>query len=97
VQLRLAHSARDEATGPLEHLAAGLAERLREARAALLVATSRRRRLAVLCGYPETASLSNGQIFAADFLADVYGAVAVLAAPRHRRRTDRAAASRLIP
>lgn len=41
----------------------------------------------ILRGYPDTAPLTNTQIFAGDFFAGVHGAVAVLAALRHRRRT----------
>ena len=38
-------------------------------------------------GYRDSAPLSNIQIFAGDFFAGMHGAVAVLAALRHRRRT----------
>jgi crotonobetainyl-CoA:carnitine CoA-transferase CaiB-like acyl-CoA transferase len=41
----------------------------------------------ILRGYRETAPLTNAQIFAGDFFAGMHGAVAVLAALRHRRRT----------
>jgi len=41
----------------------------------------------ILRGYRDTAPLDNVQIFAGDFFAGMHGAVAVLAALRHRRRT----------
>jgi crotonobetainyl-CoA:carnitine CoA-transferase CaiB-like acyl-CoA transferase len=40
-----------------------------------------------LRGYRDTAPLTNVQIFAGDFFAGMHGAVAVLAALRHRRHT----------
>ncbi|MGD9889761.1 MAG: CaiB/BaiF CoA transferase family protein [Dehalococcoidia bacterium] len=41
----------------------------------------------VLRGYPDSAPSSNTQIFAGDFFAGMHGAIALLAALRHRRRT----------
>jgi len=41
----------------------------------------------ILRGYRETSPISNVQIFAGDFFVGMHGAVAVLAALRHRRRT----------
>jgi crotonobetainyl-CoA:carnitine CoA-transferase CaiB-like acyl-CoA transferase len=38
-------------------------------------------------GYRDTSPMSNVQVFAGDFFAGMHGAVAVLAALRHRRRT----------
>jgi benzylsuccinate CoA-transferase BbsF subunit len=40
-----------------------------------------------LRGYRDSAPLTNMQIFAGDFFAGMHGAIAVLAALRHRRRT----------
>ncbi|OAI39899.1 hypothetical protein AYO38_06655 [bacterium SCGC AG-212-C10] len=41
----------------------------------------------ILRGYPDSAPHSNVQIFAGDFFAGMHGAISVLAALRHRRRT----------
>lgn len=41
----------------------------------------------ILRGYRDTAPADNVQVFAGDFFAGMHGAVAVLAALRHRRRT----------
>lgn len=41
----------------------------------------------LLRGYADTAPASNTQIFAGDFFAGMHGAIALLAALRHRRRT----------
>jgi benzylsuccinate CoA-transferase BbsF subunit len=41
----------------------------------------------LLRGYPDSAPVTNTQIFAGDFFAGMHGAVALLAALRHRRRT----------
>jgi crotonobetainyl-CoA:carnitine CoA-transferase CaiB-like acyl-CoA transferase len=41
----------------------------------------------ILRGYRDTSPLTNVQVFAGDFFAGMHGAVAVLAALRHRRRT----------
>jgi crotonobetainyl-CoA:carnitine CoA-transferase CaiB-like acyl-CoA transferase len=41
----------------------------------------------VLRGYRDTSPMTNVQVFAGDFFAGMHGAVAVLAALRHRRRT----------
>jgi crotonobetainyl-CoA:carnitine CoA-transferase CaiB-like acyl-CoA transferase len=41
----------------------------------------------ILRGYADTSPLTNVQVFAGDFFAGMHGAVAALAALRHRRRT----------
>lgn len=41
----------------------------------------------ILRGYRDTSPLTNVQVFAGDFFAGMHGAIAVLAALRHRRRT----------
>ena len=41
----------------------------------------------ILRGYDDTSPLTNVQVFAGDFFAGMHGAIAVLAALRHRRRT----------
>jgi crotonobetainyl-CoA:carnitine CoA-transferase CaiB-like acyl-CoA transferase len=41
----------------------------------------------ILRGYRDSAPLTNVQVFAGDFFAGMHGAIAVLAALRHRRRT----------
>lgn len=41
----------------------------------------------ILRGYPDSAPESNVQIFAGDFWGGMHGAIAVMAALRHRRRT----------
>jgi crotonobetainyl-CoA:carnitine CoA-transferase CaiB-like acyl-CoA transferase len=41
----------------------------------------------VLRGYPDSAPATNTQIFAGDFFAGMHGAIALLTALRHRRRT----------
>ncbi len=41
----------------------------------------------ILRGYPDTSPADNVQIFAGDFFAGMHGAIALLAALRHRRRT----------